>query len=107
MLLGIDLPGLFEAILEVTVIYCVWKEAWLFKEPLSIKFPNLFQLEHHRNVLISERVKMVGGGINNWLRQPNNDAEEAGVNRLTAAVMAFDFGSGRGMTSGRIPGSFR
>ncbi|KAJ0491016.1 hypothetical protein HanRHA438_Chr12g0574471 [Helianthus annuus] len=109
MLLRLDLPGLFEAILEVTVIYCVWKEAWLFKEPLlSIKFPNLYQLEYHRNVLISERVKMVGGGINlfvNWLRQPNNDAEEADVNRLTATVMAFY--SGRGMTSGWIPGSFR
>ncbi|KAJ0495374.1 hypothetical protein HanIR_Chr12g0608081 [Helianthus annuus] len=38
-------------------------------------------------------------------QQPNNDAEEADVNRLTATVMAFY--SGRGMTSGWIPGSFR
>ncbi|XP_022031774.1 uncharacterized protein LOC110932826 [Helianthus annuus] len=74
-----------------------WKECWLGEDTLQSRFPGLYCLERVKNARISERVKVVDGGIVldfNWLRQPVTPDEAAELQTLTSELGAAVLGNG-------------
>ncbi|KAJ0445231.1 putative RNA-directed DNA polymerase [Helianthus annuus] len=94
---GVDLVHMFRGKPGFDSQIYFWKESWLFDVPLYRRFPNLFELETNKNVLVGDRVKVVEG-VNTiefmWSRNPSSDAEEEELQVLLDAIGRFSFGAG-------------
>ncbi|KAL9997323.1 putative reverse transcriptase zinc-binding domain-containing protein [Helianthus debilis subsp. tardiflorus] len=95
--LGVDIVPLFRGKPGLDSQITFWKEAWLFDMPLSRKFPNLYELETQKNVIVGKRVQTVDN-VNTvsfgWNRNPAGQVEESELNELVDAIGHFSFGSG-------------
>ncbi|XP_021999620.1 uncharacterized protein LOC110896868 [Helianthus annuus] len=95
--LGVDLATLFRALPGCQKEFSFWKDRWIFEEPLSAKFPRLFELERNKNALINERVAEPYGSVifcADWIRAPSSAEKCTDLAELNMAVHNYAFKDG-------------
>ncbi|KAJ0495910.1 putative reverse transcriptase zinc-binding domain-containing protein [Helianthus annuus] len=95
--MGINLETWFKGCPGTEKEVAFWKKRRLFNEPLSVKYPLIFQLESHKKVLIKEWAVDGENGRElrfSWFRLPTSEAEKAELDSLSTAIMNYDFGLG-------------
>ncbi|XP_022007480.1 uncharacterized protein LOC110906688 [Helianthus annuus] len=74
-----------------------WTDPWLFNDSLRLVYPNLFRLEKHKWVSVSDMIQITNGSKTlqwEWRKEPSTPEEIAELFSLLSAVFDYEWKGG-------------